>query len=64
MCLDGIGDELVSHPLLDIVKSLLYIHREGEYPTLYCPIKTHWVVMLLHTPVQGFAAKDLLIDVD
>ena len=31
---------------------------------LHCPVKTHCVVMLHHTPVQGFAAEHLLISVD
>jgi len=24
-----------------------YIYREGEYPTLYCPIKTHCIMMIM-----------------
>ena len=40
------------------------VYREGEYPTLYYPVKTHYIVMLHHTPVQDFAAKDLLTGID
>ena len=27
---------------------------------MYCPVKTHWVAMLHHTPVQDFVTELLI----
>jgi len=36
------------------VTTIKYTYREGEYPTLYCPIKMHCVLMLHHTRILQY----------